>query len=161
MISDFARDNLSYLISFSILWIASWVTASILYRRSHSKPILFWTVDNADFIERSASGHSHHSWYAKLGGASRCLVVAVANGRLIVRPVFPFNLMFLPEIYGLEHDVPLDYVTHAELKVGMTQKSVELEFQDTHSKSHKVTLYLKEPERLLTLLPAVALGANG
>jgi hypothetical protein len=41
-----------------------------------------------------------------MGGAQNCLLVYVADGMLTVVPVFPFNLMFLPEIFGLELTVP-------------------------------------------------------
>ena len=63
-----------------------WIGASILYRRLQGKPILFFGVRDATYQQRSASGHSNRRWLTKLGGARNCLVVAVARGRLIVRP---------------------------------------------------------------------------
>src|SRR5262245_12022337 len=83
------------------------IIESILYRRHHGKPVLFFGLHDATYQQRSASGRSNRSWLTKLGGAANCLVVAVARGRLIVRPWFPFTLMFLPEIYGLECDLPV------------------------------------------------------
>lgn len=96
---------------FGLAWVSGGVIASIFYRRSHGKPIFFSGVPGARFVETAASGHSNRSWYTRLGGANRCLVVAVSDQRLIIRPRFPFNLMFMPEVYGLEYEVPLDYVS--------------------------------------------------
>jgi hypothetical protein len=129
---------------FSLLWISAWVVASIVYRRSHGKPILVRNIANAAFVESAASGHSNRSSFTKLGGASRCLVVAISGTRLIIRPRFPFNLMFLPEIYDLEHDVPANQVTRVELTAGWSQ-SVRLEFRAADNTSHDVTLYLRNP----------------
>ncbi|HEX5182944.1 MAG TPA: hypothetical protein VFW19_07305 [Allosphingosinicella sp.] len=70
---------------------------SILYRRRAGKPIHPHLPPNAAFAERGASG----PW------ASRCLLVAVTDEAFMVTPFFPFNLMFLPEIYGLEVTIPL------------------------------------------------------
>jgi len=40
--------------------------------------------------------------WGRIGGASNCLIIAVTRDDLVVTPRFPFNLMFLPEVYGLE-----------------------------------------------------------
>src|SRR4051812_1216237 len=90
-----------------LLWVAAAVTASVFFRLSRGKPILFFSVPNAVFQERTASGRSNDRWWRQPGGASNCLVVAITRDRLVIRPFFPFNLLFLPESYGLEHDVPL------------------------------------------------------
>jgi hypothetical protein len=136
----------------SALWVGGWVLASIVHRRAHGRPILFRTVRNAQFVESGASGHSHRTWYTKLGGASRCLVVAIDHGRLIIRPQFPFNLMFLPEVYGLEHDVPVDRVSNVEIKRGRLRTTVEIQFCTTESTDEHVTLYLRRPEDFVRIL---------
>jgi len=46
----------------------------------------------------------------RIGGGRNCLLVYVADGALTIIPVFPFNLMFLPEIYGLETTAPISDV---------------------------------------------------
>ena len=138
--------------SLSALWVAGWVLASIIHRRAHGRPILFRTVPNAEFVESAASGHSHRTWYTKLGGASRCLVVAINRGQLIIRPQFPFNLMFLPEVYGLEHDVPVDRVSNVEIKPGRFRTGVDVQFRSTESTNEHVTLYLRRPEDFVRIL---------
>jgi hypothetical protein len=49
-----------------------------------------------------------------------------------------------PEVYGLEHDVPADRVTHAEVGHGRSG-SVRLEFRDPDDSLQDVTLYLQNP----------------
>ena len=77
-----------------LCWLGAAFVLSAIYRLVRRRPVLFFSVADADFLERGASG----------GNARNCLVVAVSAGRLIVRPFFPFNLLFLPEVYGLEFD---------------------------------------------------------
>jgi len=55
--------------SAGVVWIVGWVLASTWYRKSRRKPILFWDVPGATFIEKAASGHSNRSWYTRIGGA--------------------------------------------------------------------------------------------
>ena len=121
---------------------------SIRYRQSHGKPIVFRDVPGAQFIEKKASGHSHRTWYTRLGGAKGCLIVAVKDGRLIIRPVFPFNMLFMPEIYGLESEAALNQVKRVE----RDRSSVRLGFQDTSGVEQDVTLYLRNPQAFLDAL---------
>ena len=127
------------------------IWASVRYRRSRGKPIIFRDVPDARFIDKSASGYSHRTWFTRLGGARRCLIVAVTHGRLIIRPFFPFNMMFLPEIYGLEYEVPLNQITHAERGRGSSflGSSVRLRFRDTDGTEQDVTVYLRDPRAFL------------
>ena len=143
-----------FFFAFSLVWVSGWILASIVYRRSRGKPIVFRNIENASFIESTASGHSNRTWYTKLGGASRCLIVAVVGKRLIIRPRFPFNLMFLPEIYGLEHDVPADRVTRVEVTSGRSGR-VRLEFRDPRDTLQDITVHLKNTDEFVR-----ALGKN-
>ena len=141
------------LFGLSVLWVAAMVGASVLYRRSRGKPIVFRSVPDAVFVESAASGHSNRTWFTKLAGASRCLVVAVTRNRLIIRPRFPFNLMFLPEVYGLEHDVPVDRVTRLEVGLGRSwSTSVRLELRDPDDTLQDLTLYLQNPSAFVKAL---------
>jgi len=135
-----------------VLWILGWIGASIAYRKARGKPVLFIGVPGASYQQRGTSGYSHRSWLTKLGGASGCLVVAVANGRLIIRPFFPFNLMFLPEIYGLEYDVPLESILDARRVASLLRRRIDLEFRDTLGQTERISLYLRDPEKFLATL---------
>ncbi|OGQ95124.1 MAG: hypothetical protein A2521_00230 [Deltaproteobacteria bacterium RIFOXYD12_FULL_57_12] len=136
-----------------LLWIAGVIAVSVLYRRSRGKPILFFNVPGASYIERAASGNSHRHWYSRIGGARSCLVVAIFEGKLIVRPWFPFNLMFLPEIYHLEHEIPLERVKSVQVGKGLF-KRVIVEFQNENCEAQAMTLFLKKPDDFIAHLPA-------
>lgn len=142
---------LPILMGVSVLWLGGCIGASVAYRRSRGKPIVFTGVDGAAYVETTASGHSHRTWYTRLGGASRVLVVAVAGRRLIIRPRFPFNLMFLPEVYGLEYEVPVDQITSVQPREGRSGR-VDLQFRDATNDLQGVTLYLRAPDRFIETL---------
>ena len=61
----------------------------------------------------------------RIGGARNCLLVYVADGALTIVPVFPFNLMFLPEIYGLETTAPISAIS-ANSVDGLLRKQLVL-----------------------------------
>ena len=78
-------------------WIVFVIGASVAFRRSRGKPLFPKVPVNAIYSEKSASGR----W------ASNCLLIAVTQEALSVVPKFPFNLMFLPEVFGLERTIPV------------------------------------------------------
>jgi len=84
----------------AIAWIVFVVGISVAFRRSKGKPVFPTLPDDAVYVDKSASGR----W------ASNCLLVAVTDEALSVVPKFPFNLMFLPEIYGLERTIPVSSI---------------------------------------------------
>ena len=84
-------------LGFSIGWVVIVIVLSIVFRQTRGKPIFPKIPVDAIYVERWASGR----W------ANKCLLVAVTNEALWVVPKFPFNLMFLPEIFGLEHTIPI------------------------------------------------------
>lgn len=83
-------------------WLSAWIVGSIIYRQRTGKPLFPRVPDNAVFAEAWRSGRSLKNLLTRVGGARNCLLVYVADGAVTIVPVFPFNLMFLPEIYGLE-----------------------------------------------------------
>ena len=66
-----------------------------MFRRRKGKPVFPAVPTDALYVDKGASGR----W------ASNCLIVAVTDKALTVVPRFPFNLMFLPEMYGLERTI--------------------------------------------------------
>jgi hypothetical protein len=99
-----------FAVVFPVAWLAVWVVSSIIYRRMSGKPIFPRVPDSAVFAEAWRSGRSLKNVLTSIGGASNCLLVYVADGALTIVPVFPFNLLFLPEVYGLETTVPISDV---------------------------------------------------
>jgi hypothetical protein len=134
------------------LWLAGVIVASIGYRLSRGKPILFFTVKGAQFIEWTASGRAHRPWWRAMAGANNCLVVAVARGRLTVRPFFPFTLMFLPEICGLDVDVPLEQISKVYEDPGVFRTRVRVTFRTGGGDRGELSLYLRRPQEFLHLL---------
>ena len=89
-------------------WVAAWIAASVIYRTRVGKPLFPNLPRDAIYSERSASAPF----------ASRCLLVAVTDEQVTIAPGFPFNLMFLPEIYGLEQRIPLDSISEIKAQNG-------------------------------------------
>ena len=138
-----------------LAWVLFVAVLSVIYRTNKGKPVLFWSVPNADFIVHFASGHGGRSWFHGFAGANSCLVVAVARGRFIVRPWFPFNLLFLPEIFGIECDVPLEWVTSVDCSESrFSIRRIVIEFNDELLQPRAISLRLRDTERLLEFLPA-------
>ncbi|MGA9657849.1 MAG: hypothetical protein WBQ60_01945 [Asticcacaulis sp.] len=116
------------------------------------KPIFPKIPSGAPYVEKRGSGHSEKSWLTRLGGAGNCLQVYVDKGRLTVIPFFPFTLMFLPEIYDLEHVIPIGHVIEASIQKRLWQKGVRIMYRTkTHSTS-AIFLWVKTPENLVALL---------
>ena len=146
-----APEIASYL---GLAWVLFLAALSAIYRTNKGKPVLFWSVPDADFVVHFASGHAGRKWFLGFGGASNCLVVAVAHGRFIVRPWFPFNLLFLPEIFGIECDVPLEWVTSASCSDSrFSIHRIVIDFHDELLQPHTISLLVRDPERLLEFLP--------
>jgi hypothetical protein len=106
------------------LWILSWVGASIVFRLTRDKPIFPKRPNDAVFYEGWASGRSLATIWGRFGGARGCLMISITPQRLVVTPRFPFNLMFLPEVYGLEAQVPRSSVRIEKESSGLLRRGV-------------------------------------
>ncbi|HEX4739079.1 MAG TPA: hypothetical protein VH331_16120 [Allosphingosinicella sp.] len=73
---------------------------SILYRRRAGKPIFPKVPADVRYVDRRGSAPF----------ASNCLLVWVTADTLEIVPYFPFTLMFLPEVYGLERSIPISTI---------------------------------------------------
>ena len=134
------------------VWIALVIAASVVYRKSNGKPVWYRKAEDALYAEKWASGNSHRTWYTKLGGARNALSVAITPSHLVVRPLFPFNLMFLPEVYGLEATVPLDRVRAVEPGRQFGRDVVDVEFEGASGEVERYTLGLRRQDEFLTAL---------
>lgn len=117
-------SNIIWFIPFAWIWVASFVAYSIFLRRKQGKPIFPKPPPDAVFYERWTSGRSLKTPWSRIGGARNCLMVAVSEYSLSVTPAFPFNLMFLADIYGLEFNVDLAELTSIECRAGLFGKVV-------------------------------------
>ncbi len=101
-------------ILFPLLWIGGWIAASIWFRRANGKPINPKRPLVTAFCADWCSGRSLRNVLTRIGGARNCLLVYVSDDQLIVTPRFPFTLMFLPEIYGLDLTTPVASIASVE-----------------------------------------------
>jgi len=112
---------------FVIGWMVLYIGASVLFRLTRHKPIFRPHVPDALFAERWASGRSLRNVLTRLGSASGCLWVAVTRRELLVGPHFPFTLMFLPEVYGLEYRIDVrDLVSVEERRTILGSRRVRI-----------------------------------
>jgi len=150
--------------AFSAAWVLAWAGASLVYRALKGKPIFYRRLPRVRFREWNATGNSHRNWFTRLGGANGCLVVQVTDDVLDIHPFVPFNWLFLPEILGIEHRVPLSGVasarpvpverafTHTVFRKFVKRRGVEVELVSGEGAREKVSLWLKEPEGFLSAL---------
>jgi len=144
-------------------WPLAVIGGSVAYRKARGKPVLFFGVPGASFQERNASGHSKSSLLSRLGGASNCLVVAVVRDRVVIRPWFPFTLMFLPEIYNLEFEFRVQDVVNATPVKSVFGNRLDLSFRNSAGETEAVALYLRNPDRFVESLgrPASIVAVAG
>jgi len=118
-------------------------TASIVYRVRTGRYVFRPHLTNAVFSETWASGRSHRDWITRLGAASGCLWVAVTPDELLVGPHFPFNLMFMPEMYGLEYRASGADIESVELSrslFGRQKAVIQLRTKDGGRESFELAL---------------------
>jgi hypothetical protein len=144
----FLKDNFKLLFIISIAGTLLVVLASIVYRTLKGKHLPAVPEQDIKFTERWVSGVSHKNLLTKLGGASNCLSVTLSRNALIVRPMFPFNLMFLPEVYDLEHFIPRSKIKRIQMDEHGKAGSIIIEFE-SDSGERRVKLMLRKREEFL------------
>jgi hypothetical protein len=130
-------------------WVAGVIVASAVIRRRRGKPLFPRVPADASYAERWASGASQRSWVTRLGAASNCLMVAVTPKMLIVTPRFPFNLMFLPEIYGLDLFLDRRAIRSVQPLTGWGFNNVRVVFAGSAGGEGAVDLKLRRPEEFI------------
>lgn len=145
---------------FSPWFAAGWVTlvilTSVIYRRSKGKLLFRPEFKQPLFLETWRSGNSRRSFITRLGGASNCLWVAVDENTLWVAPHFPFNLMFLPEVYGLEFNVSGDAIRSVERAGGLlTGKRVRINVELQSGVEESFEVVLREPDAFIRAIEAI------
>jgi hypothetical protein len=140
----------------AIPWLLAVIGASILYRRKAGKAIIPRLPADAVFTERGCSGRSLANIITRLGGAHNCLLVAVTADRLIVTPFFPFNLMFLPEIYGLDYSIPGAAIREVDVRRGLLGRRVIISYQVPDIR--EVELRMRKLDRFVAALEVLRRG---
>jgi hypothetical protein len=147
-----APDPFEFMMYFACGWIGFWILVSIAYRLKKGKAILFSKVDGTVlFREFGNSGRSLTNIWGGLSGARSCLVITVTGDFLYIRPYFPFNLMFMPELLGLEWKIPVNQILQAEIvkKTFWIGSRVQLTFQDSSGRIQCLELSIGNQEKFL------------
>jgi hypothetical protein len=141
---------------FAFSWFAIWILGSVVYRRWNDKYFLRPKFPNPLFEETRASGRSLRSVITRIGGANRCLWIVVADNMLHIGPHFPFNLMFLPEFYGLEYHIPAEKIIAVE-KIDrlLRRPKVRTDFQRDLIGDEAFELDCKRPVELVAALDEI------
>jgi hypothetical protein len=124
------------------------IIASIAYRTINGKNYPAIPKQDITFAERWVSGASQKNLLTKLCGASNCLSVTMSRNALVIRPMFPFNLMFLPEVYDLEHVIARSDIRRIESNATSGSASVLVEFESNGLKK-RIELVLRRREEFL------------
>jgi hypothetical protein len=143
-----------YAFVLALLWLAAVIAASVIYRRTRGKPIFPRSPADAVYVARWSSGRSHKNILTQLGGANSCLLVCVTPIEFSVVPMFPFNLMFLPEIYDLEHYLELSHVEQAEIYKSAFREWVQVTLPRSNGRSTTIDLRVPRQEEFVALLRA-------
>ncbi|MDQ0252171.1 hypothetical protein J2W22_004259 [Sphingomonas kyeonggiensis] len=128
-------------------WVILAIAASVVLRRRRGKPIVPRTPPNALFSERGCSGRSLDTPWGRIGGARNCLMVVLTPERLVITPMFPFTLLFLPEIYGLDHDLDISAIREVVDHTGLLGQRITLTYAGLRLR--RVELRLRHPDAFL------------
>lgn len=141
-----------YLFLAPLVWIGGWFAASIVFRLNRGKPLYPKAPGNALYRESWGSGRSLNTLWGRIGGASNCLIIAVTRDQLVVTPRFPFNLMFMPEIYGLELNATRSRVRVTNPSAGLLRNRVVINVDGADAA--RMELKLRDREAFLAALAA-------
>jgi hypothetical protein len=77
------------------------------------------------------------------------LSVAITENALIVQPIFPFNLFFLPEIAGLEYNIPKGAIRAVAENNAFLGSTVTVDFTTPELGERSITLRLRNTDQFL------------
>ena len=127
-----------------LLLFAVWLVASVACRLYLRKPLWASTSPHARFSERWVSARMGSGLVARLGTARNCMHVQVTGTGLAIHPHFPFTLGFMPEIYDLDHVIPLDQVMAATILSDGRAKAVEVRYRLPDGRDNAAQLLIKD-----------------
>jgi hypothetical protein len=114
-----------------IAWILLILAFGTVRRALAGKPFFPAIPADARYGEVAGSGGGTGSFWNRLAGANRCLVIAVTrDDRLIVTPAFPFSILPLPGLSTLDCNVPLSGLARVTPGRRGIQPALRLEFLD-------------------------------
>lgn len=129
--------------------LLGFVGGSILFRRLRGKPILRSGPRPYRYREGWISGYSHRGLLTFLGGARNCLTVTVTDSLLTVHPNFPFSLFFLPEVYDLDHRIPLEQLRSVEKKQKFFSTAVDVTYETARGVLRTVSIFVRDKDQFV------------
>jgi len=135
---------------FLLAWVAGWLLISFLVRRAQGKPFFAPATQSFQFSETWVSGRSLDTWWSRLGRARNCLFVGVRQEELFVQPHFPFTLGFIPEIYHLEHMIPLTRIIKVTPERSLFRNMLRVDYSDPEGRQQTLELGLRHPDGFLS-----------
>jgi hypothetical protein len=139
-----------FFFAFCVAWVGFWLVISAYLRRRSGKPLFPTMPIDAAFKENACSGRSLKNLLTSIGGAHGALQIYVKGGNLVITPLFPFNLLFLPEIYGLDYEVPVRRISRVERNSSLFGESLRIHFENGAPPS--VEVRVRKPEELIQAL---------
>lgn len=155
--NELFEQYFDYVFYGAIAWLVFVIFVSILYRARKARQFPSIPEGTVKFREKWVSGRSLKNLFTRYGGARNVLNVMVGRGYLVIRPVFPFNLMFIPEITDLEHIVPIARILEVKEIQSLGKDGIIIRFQNESRRESAVELYLRNPA---SFLEAVGNGAR-
>ncbi|MDT4954285.1 MAG: hypothetical protein QOJ02_2423 [Acidobacteriota bacterium] len=145
---QFLRDNFKLILVVGFVGNAVFIFGSIFYRAWKGKKHLSLPEFDIVFSEKWVSGSSNQGTLTRLGGAANCLAVELTKKALVIRPMFPFNLSFLPKIYDLEHFIPKDKIKSVQQAENDDKSRVIIEFESDDGEQQIELSLKKRPDFL-------------
>jgi hypothetical protein len=151
-IAAFMDRHPEIVIGFCFAWLFGIMALSAVVRVRRGKPVFARVPANAIFTEKRTSGRSLRNLITRFGGANNVLLVTVTPDRLTVRPHFPFTLMFMPEIYGLEVEITPSQLRGVEERQAFLRKAVVVEYALPGRGDEQIELRLRDRSGFLAAI---------
>jgi hypothetical protein len=148
---QFLRDNFKLIFLIGFAGNAVFIFTTIFYRAWRGKKQLVLPEADIVFSEKWVSGSSSPSTLTKLGGAANCLSVELSKQALVIRPMFPFNLTFLPKMYDLEHFIPKNKIKRVQQADNDDKGRVIIEFESASGEKRIELSLRRRPDFLRAL----------
>ncbi len=149
--SEFVFKNFNIIFAASFFWVGLIIVASIIYKVKTGKKLP--SIDSKEILyqEDGVSGSSHKSILTRLGGARHCLLVTATKNEIDIHPSFPFNLMFLPEIYDLKHRIAVKDIKNIQrIEHVIGKPSIKIEYMQNGGEVKVVELYLGNTDKFIS-----------
>ena len=158
-IQAFLDANPASPVGLAIACVSLVLIASINYRRVRGKPMFWPPMIDAMSVESWASGSGDANAIARFGGANNCLRVGLNRRRFQAAPHFPCSALFLPEVFGLEIDLPVARLLSLEHKRRWWTQVLDVGYRDDRGRAHTLSLRLRDAEGFRRAFEQVTVGA--